>query len=858
MAAVRRKVVTYGKRANKGHDLFSQLQPTDDAPTLQSISEVRAVKLDPSPKMFDDRTDTTMFDLPASDEEAQLSETHRKKRKLTPVSKDKTAIREVHSGRVQKSTASKSDSRTGDLNRAKGPRLVDSAGNQSTKSAPGVYNKSSGAKGKLQTKKVPAMRMALRSPSISPSTDNPSRSPSQHPLTPPKRKAAVAESMTFTVSSSASIPTPTETPRHAKQLHNLLDDKGIPDSPSRLGLARLQLKSANASPEDSSSDPEHEHPEIVTKTLGKKQPPARTRLIDSLGPMQASPGDADANNEEDYDEDEADDEFSAENKIRTKPEMSIKQTNTSHQLPASGPKRTYGTQRSYLSDVVAELQPLDAAGSSQKSNLSFNTQADDFDFPDMDEDGGSGGIRSIHELRKAGEAARFQESLDSIFEDIASTSRSRKIIGYTQLNHKLQDSSFRAQFISSAMDRRLEKVIGTGNKKAMPGTDENILELTLHCTVTAWLLSDSQVTSRTMQSLATLMIPKLLPLLLEERTIDAITSDRAQNLSKATRKDIIAFQREVLQSGLWEGLQRPTTLTPRLVALRLIETTVLRTKELNASSLELPLPMLEHMVDLLVRNTTAGGLSPTDICLVELIVSILESYTVKMRSYDKSHLQALSRLADLGPLLQLLSSSDNSRYKQVQHLVLRLVLNITNSNTLLCDTFAQAPLIGAIMKIILMDFIHLTPTGATKADETDAVILSLGTAINFAEMSAKARRIIAGSSEDTPGTYLDRLGSLFLANLETASSTIGEGQDLVAFGYLAVLLCTMCIDKASLRALQAQFPRGDVKPLRQALQDFLKHFKKVEEEVDVEYHDFTARFERILEKMDQVASQVKP
>ena len=124
-------------------------------------------------------------------------------------------------------------------------------------------------------------------------------------------------------------------------------------------------------------------------------------------------------------------------------------------------------------------------------------------------------------------------------------------------------------------------------------------------------------------------------------------------------------------------------------------------------------------------------------------------------------------------------------------------------------------------------------------------------------MSPSARELISSSANGSSITYLDQLTALFRSNLETASTTIGEGQDLVAFGYLSVLLCTMCVDQASLQAIRSKLPGAEVRPLRQSLQDFLQHFRKIEEEVDVEYHDFTARFERILSRMDETSNMLK-
>lgn len=862
MAAPRRKL-TYGKRANNSHNFFGQWQETPQpvridtpSPTLDTDSTVGT--------RTPDHDDINMFDPPSSDDEIRSSQSAPKRRKLTPTAHD--GLQQTKAAKPRNKAASTSPVRSDYAQQAAriaSPRKKVADITSSTHQATRVTKKKTYGR----NVGVSPAKIALRSPSISPASRS-SRSPSVQPLTPTKPMAAIDEMAVFSAPSTISIPTPEGTPHQHARLQNILNDGNIVDSPSKLGLGRLNLKSQPpSSDQNSSNDESIQDTRRGVRRVSKSAVPRR-RLIDALGPSPNLESSSLTIDDEDDDETHREEQpkfsRSSYSGVRTfKPPGSEKDSVTvsSQPLTSGGPKMTYAKQRSYLSEsMVDEIPAVSAIGSSQTTRPSTISKVDSFDM-DLDDEGGSSGIRSVHELKKAGQAARAQETLDAIFEDITSNTKSRRILGYTQLCSKLSDSASRTHFIAHAMSERLLKCSISG---------DNILEATLHCTASAFILYDGQASSRTIQSVATL-IPQLTSVLGDERSLDKVGADRRQNLSKASRKDLASFQEEIQKSDLWDSDGRPTVLTPQLLGIRLIEILLRRGREKNDYSLRIPLVILESLVTLLFYNAGPMALDVNRICRLQLIVSILESYTLKTSALDASHMRVLSKLSNLGPILEELSLPSFLGSRQTQHLVLRLILNITNNNTTLCDAFAQPALLTAVLKITIAESRHLDPSAGSDAGLAESVLLSLGLAINLAEMSEKCRRLMASVpyppafDDKSSVTCLDQLLEIFLAmnrseNSEfgdvdrTDPTVVGEGHNLVAFGYLSVLLSVLCADPETLNVIARSLPGGNIGALKTAMRVFIAHFRTMEQQLSGgEYIEMIRRWEGVLKRLEVAA-----
>ena len=422
-------------------------------------------------------------------------------------------------------------------------------------------------------------------------------------------------------------------------------------------------------------------------------------------------------------------------------------------LPVTGPKVTYAKQRSHLSDMVFEdlsdfavpssAQLIEPVASTKASvNQSFSSQRSQ-DEPKDEEDVGGGAIRSIHELRLAGENSRFHGNLDSIFEDLEAagrTGRSRRLRGLMQLSEKFLEPTFCQRFVENGMHQRLAN-------HAFNETD--LLSSMLTSCALSILLSSCKPSLKILQQVFGAVMHSAAPLLKETQELSkfvrAIAKDRKQNLSGAICKDVIAFQQPVLASRMWTT-EKPTDLSPRLIAIRAIELVVRGIRELKDFETSLPRPLFVQLVEILESILQSDNTSlavPESVLTLESAISVLEFSALSHRLLEGGYNEAAKRLYVLGPLLTEAEGLLRERRGKIQQLVLRLIISLTNNNVDLCESLGQSTLIPAISAIVKTNFLELAEyaDSGMVLDESklESVILALGSLINFAECSHSSR-----------------------------------------------------------------------------------------------------------------------
>ncbi len=136
----------------------------------------------------------------------------------------------------------------------------------------------------------------------------------------------------------------------------------------------------------------------------------------------------------------------------------------------------------------------------------------------------------------------------------------------------------------------------------------------------------------------------------------------------------------------------------------------------------------------------------------------------------RSRLEVAKKLSGLGPLLRQLNVQSAEDSLRTQHLVLRLILNITNNNPDLCDAFSERALLAAIFDIVERDFLQASvlPTAVLKDTQVEGVILALGTLSNLAEHSSCFRQMMLDCSVDGRN-MVDRIAFTFRDQVEIAS-----------------------------------------------------------------------------------------
>lgn len=85
---------------------------------------------------------------------------------------------------------------------------------------------------------------------------------------------------------------------------------------------------------------------------------------------------------------------------------------------------------------------------------------------------------------------------------------------------------------------------------------------------------------------------------------------------------------------------------------------------------------------------------------------------------------------------------------------------------------------------------------------------------------------------------------------EQADSVV-QTHSNVAFGYLSILLCTICLDRDAYRIVQASMKGTGLVRLLATVEEFLHYHRKVDEELQQaqSVKEFTIRLQRILNQI---------
>ncbi|KAJ5150541.1 Wings apart-like protein [Penicillium coprophilum] len=468
--------------------------------------------------------------------------------------------------------------------------------------------------------------------------------------------------------------------------------------------------------------------------------------------------------------------------------------------PASAPSHlrgsrvTYARQRSFLDDMImpedsstehASSGPKHRSQSVQRQ-LNYEATSSARLIVPNEEINEDGSVRSIHELRQAGGNARYRGAVESIFEDIEDPQNSLtgQCNAFLQLCGKLLDTGLKRRFIECNFDKRLVDCLSM---------DLQVVPTILAFCAYALGSSDGHMS----YVLATSAWPRLLdasPALLSIQD-DILVAAKAQDggLSRPLQKTL---QNTIPQIA---AMLFPDTALPKLspctLALYCLKSTIstMQTKgESPSLSTSLLKPLVQALVSESQRCVSLEKIHPESSQILCMGFSILEASTALAESFTKEHWDILDPLSELHSLLSL----EPDIVSQIQPLYIRLILNITNSNPLLCDRFANPEVVGGLVHIVSANFGDLTEDALRQANNSlDSVILALGALINLTEQSEASRSIFLRSA-GSPRPFLDELLHLFMTHVDSISSahSVLEVHHNVAVGYLAVLLLTLSLD----------------------------------------------------------------
>ena len=434
-----------------------------------------------------------------------------------------------------------------------------------------------------------------------------------------------------------------------------------------------------------------------------------------------------------------------------------------------GPSVTYARQRSLLNDhpVFSHGGSCSLASDPSGSHpLKRQPKPDVHAQPhaDPEDDNDSGLVRGIHELRQAGENARFRGTVDSILEDIeeACASESDPCNGFIHLCTKLLDPQSARRFADGRFEKRLLRC-ATGNLD----TTSASFALCAYELARSGGLSSPISLARFRSELLRLTSA----LLVLDTDVPSMAEHRGSIGS--TARDLRSRLTSILYGN--ESLSR---VSPRILALRCIQSILFHCQETNSDLDILPAAVLDSLVSLLVREIPDSKDFPLQTEPYQVLLSTLstlEAYTVLLGQRvpgDQSVHHSLSRL----PNLLNVNTRDGSHHQhwQISLFYLRLVLNVTDSNPSLCSDFATPMLVGGLVNLVDSEFNEAAQGSASDGDWLDVVILALGTLVNLAEGCESSRSLFLESTSNSV-SLLDSLLRHYLGRISFVAEVSSSG-----------------------------------------------------------------------------------
>ncbi|KAL4787755.1 wings apart-like protein regulation of heterochromatin-domain-containing protein [Aspergillus varians] len=513
---------------------------------------------------------------------------------------------------------------------------------------------------------------------------------------------------------------------------------------------------------------------------------------------------------------------------------------------------TYSRQRSFLNDSLSltDYYPHGMGNSDE-----FQTRQERLNVrspctpPEDDDSHDIKPARSIHELRQAGDNARFREVVDSIFEDIEDSynSRSGRCCGLAELCGKLLDSQFVHRFSEQGFDERL--VNCTSNSLDIVSAS---LALGAHR-----LIITGGHASRIFSESLWARILELSPLLLDiEDDLLVLARKPSIGLSKTAQASIRG-----IRSHLLSAIGSPSPcLSPRLLALECTKSSLIVLRESGHTVHPVSTSLLGKLVDLLAVSATRDRNAPPpryQLQSLNLVFSILENYSVISGSFDCNHCRCFHRLSHLHNLLSL-DHHDRSRLISMSYI--RVILNLTNKEPTLCDSFATPGLVSGLVEIVTREFCGISRDICDQDNITlNEVILALGTLINLAEKTDQSRSILM-SSNDRTAPFLHKLLEQFsssVSSMDQAHSVPEVHRNVVA-GYLSILLLTICLDKEARLQVKTYLNGGGLALILSTAEKFLQYHREVEKDTrlldmwEQGESRFTARLAHIIDQIRQL------
>lgn len=413
--------------------------------------------------------------------------------------------------------------------------------------------------------------------------------------------------------------------------------------------------------------------------------------------------------------------------------------------------RKYGKQRSHLSDMVGGLssQSQDSAQRSfddpePQVDALVNSQPSQFDFenPSDDDDDDVGvQLKSIHELRQAGAVNRNDRDLESLLDDIQSTSKSARIAGLMQLVRKSQEQAFKRHVLDHGKISRLVECARS---------DLDLLSASMMC-IAFWALTHSEsATGHILTQIYQGLLRLPATLIKESRPMAAIAKDRSENLSKALVREVLDFESYVLSSSD-KSAAGPRHIIISRIVMKAAEFLVKKLVMLGEKIPTITRSWIQASIDAVGAHLEGLG-DPTDGANAEhmesirLILAWLQLSEAASGGMGKR--MTPLQLTEIGQMLRDVIVWAKAGNVALEQTCLKLVARLADEQDSILTTLASTSVTEAIFGVVEEHFPILADraVSGTTAEEGEAdfdrlasVLMALGCMLDFVNSSIEVR-----------------------------------------------------------------------------------------------------------------------
>jgi hypothetical protein len=681
--------------------------------------------------------------------------------------------------------------------------------------------------------------------------------------------------LTTPVRKSKAVMPGSVTPRQKDLFGGLLSDSSSSTTPmpsiSNLQLTDRKPRSLIGSLSRSKSDITHS-----TKTR-------KTRLIDTLKPTETS---SDDDEEGSSSSDVGDEPEASSNHFRSareraqdparghrsmalSDEMDVdSQANAESQISQATtgfgmrPKLTYAKARSYLKednpdDDLLISMDLDDDFVSQSQGGNGSVSEDD------PERNSQAQAKQMHELKTRGRNMIIDDEAAAMIREISVTnSKSMRRSAMVDLCTKMADEAFCCQLLDSALAHQFFQNIAVGR--------EVIFEFGA-AVATVFVLRTNPAYSVLDQLHETGGLASLIELAINDVDIKEIAKDRKTNLSKIAKESVLTFRTLVQQSSIWSPAVAQR-VSPQLVALKAIELLVIGLRKAGNADMLLDQTMVSQLAEIASKSNdrleSEKGTTEDNVTL-EMVLSILESISATRQIQATWPTGVLERIAEFLPRFFQPDSASSTM------LAVKLCMNLTNNKPKACQPFSVKAFVQPLTQSIVEKSrsINVGLAIDKRTEVLDSLILSLGAAINLAELSDQMRLETADE--------IDALVAIFVEGSERASrvctrstvvvstmltlpqaASVEESHSGVAIGYLAVLLGNLSLNDIIRAKISALLPNKRLDTLVDSIKDFVRVHQHVDQKVeDFEgaegqeaLQNYTTRLLLVVEKLQNAST----